>query len=152
VDKTKLNFLIKLPLRLIVLCAMTLIPMFSWAQGGGRIHYSNLYDPGTVQTVQGEVLNVGKAISGNGRDFCRNLTLRTAKEKLLVIMEPERYAMSKGHHIPIKEKLEVTGSRITLMGKPAIIAAEIKQADAIIRLRDPAGRPAWAVGDDWHIH
>jgi len=124
----------------------------SRSQGGGRIHLSNLYNPGTVQTVQGEVLTLGKTLSGNGRDYCLNLTLSTAKEKILVITEPERYSVTQNHRVSPKEKLEVTGSRITLLGKPAIIAAEIKKPDAVIRLRDPSGRPAWAVGDDWHTH
>ena len=44
----------------------------SWAQSrriskieGGRIHYSTLYKPGAVATLQGQVVSVGKTMSGN---------------------------------------------------------------------------------------
>jgi hypothetical protein len=36
------------------------------------------------------------------------------------------------------------GSRITYEGKPAIIAAEVKKGDEVLRLRDEKGIPVWA--------
>jgi hypothetical protein len=42
------------------------------------------------------------------------------------------------------DKIEVKGSRVTISGKPAIIAAEVKKGDTILVLRDSAGIPAWA--------
>lgn len=42
------------------------------------------------------------------------------------------------------DKVEVTGSRITFQDKPAIIAAEVKKGDEILKLRDGNGFPAWA--------
>ena len=35
---------------------------------------------------------------------------------------------------------------------PTMIAAEIKTGETVVKLRDASGRPAWAVGDDCHIH
>ncbi len=43
-----------------------------------------------------------------------------------------------------KDKIEVTGSRITVEGKPAIIAAEVKKADETLKLRDEKGFPFWS--------
>jgi len=37
----------------------------------------------------------------------------------------------------------VKGSRFTLGGKPAIIAAEVKKGDEVLKLRDDAGFPMW---------
>jgi hypothetical protein len=42
------------------------------------------------------------------------------------------------------DKIEVKGSRVTFAGKPAIIAAEVKKGDNILKLRDENGIPAWA--------
>ncbi|MGB8992062.1 MAG: hypothetical protein WCD80_08415 [Desulfobaccales bacterium] len=123
----------------------------SWAQSGRRIHYSTLYNPGTVETVRGEVINLDKTLSGNGRDYCLNLTMRTAREKILVILEPASYAGKLPIGIKAGDQIEVKGSRITIMG-PTMIAAEIKTGETVVKLRDASGRPAWAVGDDWHIH
>lgn len=122
------------------------------ASKGTRIHYSSLYDPGTVETVQGEVLSLGKSLSGNGRDYCLNLTLNTSRGKILVILMPESYHGEKSLPIRPKDRLEVKGSRVTLPGTPAIIAAEIRKGERLLKLRDATGRPVWAVGDNWHVH
>ena len=46
--------------------------------------------------------------------------------------------------------MEITGSRVALPGKTALIAARVKKGADTMVLRDLSGRPAWAVGDDWH--
>jgi len=53
-------------------------------------------------------------------------------------MEKQAVIMAAG------DKVEVTGSRIMYQGKPAIIAAEVKKSDQVLKLRDAAGIPAWA--------
>lgn len=40
--------------------------------------------------------------------------------------------------------MEVTGSRVTFDGKPAIIAAEVKKGGETLKLRDEKGRPVWS--------
>jgi hypothetical protein len=47
---------------------------------------------------------------------------------------------SRNTHI----RVEVKGSRVTFAGNPAIIAAEVKKGDALLKLRDENGIPAWA--------
>jgi hypothetical protein len=42
------------------------------------------------------------------------------------------------------DSVEVKGSRVTFAGNPAIIAAELKKGDAVLKLRDDNGVPAWA--------
>ncbi|MCK9378113.1 MAG: exodeoxyribonuclease VII large subunit [Syntrophobacterales bacterium] len=140
-----------LGLAVIGLLSLTLTASSSWAQSGRRIHYSTLYNTGTVETVRGEVINLGKALSGNGRDYCLNLTMRSAQEKILVILEPASYAKKLPIGIKPGDQVEVRGSRVTIM-EPTMIAAEIKKGDTVVKLRDVNGRPAWAVGEDWHIH
>ena len=106
------------PLYLVAIGFLSLICTVSssWAQSGRRIHYSTLYNPGTVETVRGEVINLGKTLSGNGRDYCLNLTMRTAQEKILVILEPASYAGKLPIGIKAGDQVEVKGSRITIMG------------------------------------
>jgi hypothetical protein len=40
--------------------------------------------------------------------------------------------------------VEVKGSRVTIAGKPVVIAAEVKKGDETLKLRDDNGIPAWA--------
>jgi hypothetical protein len=46
--------------------------------------------------------------------------------------------------IELGDTVDVKGSRITYNGKPAIIAAEVKKGDAVLKLRDENGFPAWS--------
>lgn len=41
-------------------------------------------------------------------------------------------------------RVEVKGSRVTVEGKPSIIAAELKKGDDVLILRDTGGIPAWS--------
>ena len=36
------------------------------------------------------------------------------------------------------------GARTTFAGKPAIIAAEVKKGDEVLKLRDDSGFPVWS--------
>jgi hypothetical protein len=42
------------------------------------------------------------------------------------------------------DRVEITGSRVTVEGKPTIIAAEVRKGDEVLQLRDAAGVPVWA--------
>ena len=43
-----------------------------------------------------------------------------------------------------KDRVSIKGSRVTFDGKPAIIAADVKKGDNVLKLRDANGRPVWA--------
>ncbi|HAY21385.1 MAG TPA: hypothetical protein DCY27_04305 [Desulfobacterales bacterium] len=147
--------------KLMLLFGLTflLLTSSSWAQGRtasradrGRIHYSTLYKPETVEKIRGEVVSLGKTISGNGRDMCEYLTLKTSKGNVWVVLKPQSYKPAVNLNIKPSDQLEITGSRIMLPGKTALIAAKVQIGNDIMVLRDvKTGRPAWAVGDDWHV-
>jgi hypothetical protein len=131
---------------------------YSWAQRrlpsaeGGRIHYSTLYKPGTVETIKGEVVSLGKTASGNGKALCEVLTLKTSKDNFWVILKPENYNPKINLNIQPGDQLEITGSKILLPGKTTIIAAQIKKGNETLTLRDSkTGRPIWAVAHNWHV-
>jgi hypothetical protein len=43
-----------------------------------------------------------------------------------------------------KDKVEVRGAKATIAGKQAIIAAEVKKGDEVLKLRDDSGFPVWS--------
>lgn len=151
-EKTNIMKTISLILGTIVVLGLLLAEVIlAQGTGGGRIHYSTLYKPATVETVTGELVSLGKTISGNGRDYCQTLTLKTPSGILWVILKPEKYRPETDLTFQVADRLEITGSRVALPGKTALIAARVKKGDATMILRDLNGRPAWAVGDEWHI-
>jgi hypothetical protein len=105
-----------------------------------------MYDHKTVETVKGEVVSVEKVPSPQGKEYGVHLTLKTEMEILLIEVGPGWYVEKQPVKIEAKDILEIRGSRVMSQGKPAIIAAEIKKGDQILRLRDGNGIPAWSGG------
>jgi hypothetical protein len=103
--------------------------------GGGRMG-GRMYNPQTVETVSGE--------SGRGRYQGVHLTLKTAQETIAVHLGPKWYLDQQKMTFAPKDTVEVTGSRVTMGGKPVIIAAEVKKDGQSLKLRDASGIPVWA--------
>jgi hypothetical protein len=100
------------------------------------------YDPKTVETVQGKVLSVEKT-TAKGRGYGVHLTLQTNKETVAVHLGPAWYIDKQTPKIEANDAITVTGSRVTIDGKPAIIAAPIKKGDDVLKLRDENGIAVW---------
>jgi hypothetical protein len=132
---------------IIVAVAITgLVGISSAVAQGGRGPGNRMYDPKTVETVEGTVASVEKAASPQGRGGQGvHLTLKTADNPGLgVRLGPAWYVDKQTLHIEANDAITVTGSRVTIGGKPVIIAAEIKKGADVLTLRDKNGVPAWA--------
>ena len=137
----------------IAILALALAPQAS-AQGGPKWRgsggwgpgspYARLYDPKTVETISGEVVKVDRVSPMRGMSTGVHVVLKTDKEQVSVYLGPLWYLENQDVKIEPKDKVEITGSRVTVQGTPAIIAAEVKKGDQILRLRDEAGVPVWS--------
>lgn len=112
-----------------------------WGSGGA---YSRMYDPKTVETVTGEVESVEKMKPMRRMSYGIHLVLKTDKETIPVHLGPSWYIESQKMKIAPKDRVEVKGSRITFRGKPALIAAEVRRGDEVLKLRDENGIPVWS--------
>jgi hypothetical protein len=126
--------------------AAVLMAYPSFAQQGAKSNGSRRFDPKTVETVKGEVVRVDKVASPGGKGYGVHLTLKTENETLPVEVGPGWYVEKQPVKIVAKDILEIRGSRVTSRGKTAIIAAEIKKGDQILKLRDENGIPTWSGG------
>jgi hypothetical protein len=141
---------------LMAIPAMVLAAAMVWAQpgagpGGGQGQgwgaggsYGRMFNPQTVETLSGGVVEVTKFTPAQGMSYGVHLTLKTDKETIPVHLGPGWYVEKQGVTLAAGDKVQVTGSRITYQGKPAIIAAEVKKGDQVLKLRDTNGIPAWA--------
>jgi hypothetical protein len=124
----------------------------AWAQGGqGRgagwgagDPYNRMYNPKTVETVSGEVVGMDKFTPGKGVSYGVHLTLKTDKETIPVHLGPGWYVEQQEVKLAAGDKVEVTGSRVTYEGKPALIAGQVKKDGKTLQLRDANGVPAWS--------
>lgn len=120
--------------------------MMKWKGSGGwgpGTRYNRMYDQKTVETISGEVVSVDKITPTKGMYYGVHLMVKTGKETISVHLGPGWFIESQDVKIEPKDKIEVKGSRITYQGKPAIIAAEVKKGEEILKLRDDAGIPVW---------
>lgn len=112
-----------------------------WGMGTS---YQRMYNPATVETVSGKVESVDKITAMKGMDYGIHLSLKTDKETVSVHLGPGWYIERLDTKIEKGDRIEVKGSRATMMGKPVIIAAEVKKGDSVLKLRDENGIPVWA--------
>ena len=118
-----------------------------WKGSGGwgpGTQYGRIYDPKTVETISGEVVSIDKIEPMKGMYYGVHLIVKTAKETISVHLGPGWYIENQDVKIEPKDKIEIKGSRVVFEGKPAIIAAEVRKGDEILKLRDENGFPEWA--------
>jgi hypothetical protein len=134
---------------LMALCVVAFAVPAAFAQGMGGGMGSGMgrraYNPKTETTVSGTIEAV-KTISHGGRGSGTHLDLKTESGIVDVRLGPTHYIASKGFHFAKGDKIEVTGSKVTLQGQEAIIAREVKMGDKVLTLRDAQGIPEWSGG------
>jgi len=115
-------------------------------QGGWGMgtRYSGIYDPKSVETINGEVISVDTFTPMKGMSSGVHLMVKTDKGTLAIHLGPAWYIENQDVKIEPKDQVEIKGSRVTYDGKPAIIAAEIKKGDEILLLRNDNGYPVWS--------
>jgi len=108
-----------------------------------------IYNLETVETIEGQVLNVD--IIGNGV----SLQVKTDEETIPVHLAPIWYVENQDIEINPNDTVEITGSRINFNGETAIVAAKITKGNTTFKLRDENGFSLW--GDkkqeefDWFL-
>lgn len=125
----------------------------SFAQPGMRYpthHYNRMYNLQTVETLSGDVVSIDTITPSRGMSQGVHLTLKTPQGTIPVHLGPAWYIQNQGIEIKPGDKIEVQGSKISLAGQPAIVAASVKKGKQILTLRDQNGFPRWS---GWrHFH
>ncbi|MEO5356429.1 MAG: DNA-binding protein [Nitrospirae bacterium YQR-1] len=112
-----------------------------WGQGST---YQRMYDPSTAATVTGTIEAVETFKAKRGMAQGLHLVLTTEDGKVAVHLGPVWYIERQDVELRKGDTVEVKGSKITFNSKPAIIAAEVKKDDEVLKLRDESGIPYWA--------
>lgn len=115
--------------------------MGGWGMG---TKYQRMYNPATVETIIGTVESVDKMTPMRGMSSGVHLMVKTDKETLPVHLGPSWHLDKQEMKLAKGDTVTVTGSRVTMDGKPVIVASEVKKGDAAMKLRDDKGVPSWA--------
>ena len=101
------------------------------------------YDLKTVETIGGKVLSIEKTTPAKRRGYWVDLMLQTLNETIAVQLGPAWYIDTQTPRIEANDTITVTGSRLTLDGRSAIVAADITKGNELLKLRDDNGIPVW---------
>ena len=112
------------------------------AQSGQRGSMMRHYDPKTEVTFTGTVESVDHMGYANMRGNNVHLTVRTGNETTDVHLGPAAFIEGK-MTFRKGDTVEITGSKVTMMAKTAVVAREVKKGDQVLTLRDENGVPAW---------
>ncbi|MCF6149282.1 MAG: DNA-binding protein [Candidatus Kuenenia sp.] len=118
-----------------------------WKGGGGwgvNGQYWKKYNPKTVETVIGKVIDVDAIIPLKGMSRGIHVIVNSEKEEIAIHAGPAWYIENQETKIQPNDEIEVTGSRVNFEEKPVIIAAEIKKDGEVLSLRDTKGVPLWS--------
>jgi len=101
------------------------------------------YDAKTVETIGGKVLSIEKTTPAKRRGYWIDLMLQTEKETISVQLGPDWYIDKQTPRIEANDTIMVTGSRVMMDGRPAIVPADITRGNELLELRDDNGIPVW---------
>jgi hypothetical protein len=120
--------------------------MFAFAVGLLGIHDTLAqqdYDAKTVETIGGKVLSIEKTTPAKKRGYWIDLMVQTGNGTIAVQLGPAWYIDKQTPRIEANDTITVTGSRVTMDGRPAIVAADITRGNELLKLRENNGMPVW---------
>ncbi len=129
----------------VVFVYVCLIPSISHAQIGSPIPYPPMrYNVETVKTISGTVKEIRTGVTGSGYAPVIVIVETVEKQRYKVSLGPVWYFIKQGFGIKEGDKVEVTGSDISVVGSNELLAAKVVKGDSILELRDSNGIPYWA--------
>lgn len=128
------------------LAAQTDLPPKGSGGWGPGSNYAKLFDRNTMTTVKGTVVNLETLVPSKDMFKGLSMDVRTGSGDVVTVhLGPQWYLDTQDVKINKNDAVEVSGSKITFNGKPAIIAVTVvKGGAATLRLRDDDGTPRWS--------
>jgi len=106
--------------------------------------YNQVYDPYTVETLSGEITEIGTFVPADGWSAGVHVVLKTAEESIEVHLGPQWYIDNQNFDLSVGDTIEVTGSRVIYEGEEVIIAQQIREGREVLMLRYANGFPYWS--------
>ncbi len=115
------------------------------ATNGGRtaMHHA-LFNPKTIETVQGKVTAITTPKSRKAMAMDMHLTLQTEHGTMPVDLGPTSYIDKEAVKLAKGDNISVTGSRVMMHKKAELVATEVKKGNETLDLRKADGTPLWS--------
>jgi hypothetical protein len=113
---------------------------------GGSGPGARRYDPKTVETVSGKIARIERLPSGGGTGGVHLVLETDAGATYAVHLGPAWYVDRQDTKLAAGDRIQVRGSRLTMDGRPVILAATVTKGERTLVLRDDTGVPKWSGG------
>jgi hypothetical protein len=112
----------------------------------GRTRSAPGYDAAQSVTMTGmTVVRIDTVRQGGGSSL--SALLASGNDSVTALLAPAEFMSAKLVTLAAGDVIDISGSKVIVGGKPAIITTEIKKGEAKVVLRDKAtGAPAWRDG------
>jgi sporulation protein YlmC with PRC-barrel domain len=104
------------------------------------------FDPATITTIDGTVLNVGKfKAAATGEDMLW-LRVRTTDGRIVLVnLGPRRYVSAQDFYIVRGDRIHLTGSEVAtaVADKRVFLPTQLTYNNHVLRLRSDTGTPLW---------
>ena len=128
---------------MLMACALPLTAVSAQDSAAAKIR---TYDAASAVSLTGvSIIRVDTLKRGD--DSSISALLSSGTDSISAMIGPVTFLMSNSLTLAAGDVIDISGSRLTMGGKPALIATEIKKGETRIVLRDKAtGAPAWPQG------
>jgi len=115
------------------------------AQSGQKGRMMGNYNPKTELTIRGTVESIDRVGYANMSGMGIHLVVKTGNEATEVHLGPAAF-IDKSMTFEKGDTVQITGSKVTMVGKTIVIAREVEKAGKVLKLRDENGVPVWSRG------
>lgn len=113
----------------------------AWQPGSA---YNQQFDPGTLNTVRGQIVSVGTfRPDATAADGLRLRVLTSDGRTVTIHAGPRKFIDQHGLLLHQGDTVEVTGSELVSDGRRIIMATQIKKDEQPVDLRTREGEPRW---------
>ena len=111
---------------------------------GARSRVGKLYNPNTIQDAAGTVVSFQQTRPRLSRWHAVVVFLKTPNnDSMEVHLGPQWFLEENSLNLQPNDPIAVSGSLVTVEGRPFLMANKITKGDKTLVLRKDDGRPAW---------
>ncbi len=108
--------------------------------------FVRLFDSNNIVSASGTVTRVETFTPRRGMAQGIRAEVDTGTNVVTVHLGPRWYIHRQDVLVKPKQRVEVTGSDVTIEGRPVLVARQVKTDEGVLHLRDANGVPSWAGG------
>lgn len=125
------------------------VPSFGSISGGEQsetaedARIGRAFDPSSINSFEGKIADMGHSTVNGVVGITMHLIVDINGELIEVQLGPDWVIQSQGVTLQKGDNISILGSKVSIAGKPWIIAAKLRKGKEMLDLRSELGVPIW---------